>query len=111
MPGNTEALHISATNLFFLILLFVNEIAKIRICSKGFAFFLKRNTKIRIDVCTKNTNQSDIIEVKIFAGKDLVNSAKSIAGQSLEINIPDAKLWSTDFERLLNCGIYANYQC
>ena len=54
------------------------------------------NNRIAVDVCTQNTNRTDIVEVKIFDNDNLINSAKSVAGQSLEISIPNVKLWSTD---------------
>ncbi len=52
--------------------------------------------RVKVDVCTRNTNVADVVEVKIFDGKALVSSAKMAAGQSLEMGIPNAKLWSTD---------------
>ena len=54
------------------------------------------NNKIKVDVCTHNTSNTDIVEVKIFDRGKLINSAKAAKGQSLSVNIPDAKLWSTD---------------
>jgi beta-galactosidase/beta-glucuronidase len=54
------------------------------------------NNKIKINVQTRNTTQEDILEVKIFDGNKLVNSAKAITGQPVDINIPDAKLWLPD---------------
>jgi beta-galactosidase/beta-glucuronidase len=52
--------------------------------------------RIKINVATQNTSRADIVEVKIFDGKNLVNSARAIAGESLEISIPNAKLWSVN---------------
>lgn len=52
--------------------------------------------KIKIDVVTQNTTSGDIVEVKIFDGNNLVNSSKAVAGESIEIGIPNAKLWSVD---------------
>lgn len=51
---------------------------------------------IKVDVATQNTTRADIVEVKIWDGKDLVNSAKAAVGEPLEIVIPNAKLWSVD---------------
>lgn len=66
--------------------------------------------RMKVDVCTQNTNQADIVEVKIFDGKNLVNSAKAVAGQSLEINIPEAKLWSVNSPFLydMEVNLYSN---
>jgi len=54
------------------------------------------NNKIKIDVCTQNTSATDFVEVKLFDQNKLVNSAKAAKGQSLSINVPNVKLWSTD---------------
>lgn len=53
-------------------------------------------SKIKVDVATQNTNIGDVVEVRIFDGKTLVNSAKSVVGESIEIGISNAKLWSVD---------------
>ncbi|MDR1610823.1 MAG: beta-galactosidase [Candidatus Symbiothrix sp.] len=39
---------------------------------------------------------SGIVEVKITDGRTIVASAKAVAGQTLELPIPDAKLWSPE---------------
>ncbi|MDR1631997.1 MAG: beta-galactosidase [Dysgonamonadaceae bacterium] len=39
---------------------------------------------------------SGIVEVKITDGGTIVASAKAVAGQTLELSIPDAKLWSPE---------------
>jgi beta-galactosidase/beta-glucuronidase len=52
--------------------------------------------KLKVEIQTRNTNLADVIEVKIFDGSNLVNAAKAVAGQPVDINIPDAKLWSPD---------------
>ena len=69
-------------------------------------------SRLNVNVYTQNTNQADIVEVKIFDGKALVNSAKAAAGQSLEINIPNAKLWSPDSPFLydMEVSLYSNGQ-
>lgn len=52
--------------------------------------------KLKVDVATQKTNSGDIVEVKIFEGNNLINSAKAVVGESIEIGIPNAKLWSVD---------------
>jgi len=54
------------------------------------------NKKLNIDICTQNTNNADIVEVKIFDAGKLINSAKAANGQSLSVSIQNAKLWSPD---------------
>lgn len=54
------------------------------------------NNKMKVDVSARNADRSDVVEVRILDGDNLVNVAKAVAGQSLEINIPGAKLWSPD---------------
>ncbi len=51
---------------------------------------------IKVDVATQNTTRADVVEVKVFDGKNLVNSSKAAAGEPLEIAIPNAKLWAVD---------------
>jgi len=54
------------------------------------------NNKLNVDVCSQNTTEADIIEVKIFDSGKLINSAKAANGQSLSVSIQNAKLWSPD---------------
>ncbi len=52
--------------------------------------------KIKVSVCTKNTNAADVVEVKILDNKTVVNASKAAAGQCLEFNIANPKLWSPE---------------
>ena len=52
--------------------------------------------RLTIDICSENTNQADWLEVLVFDGNNRVASSKAVPGQSMEINIPDAKLWSPE---------------
>ena len=54
------------------------------------------NNKLNVEVCSQNTTEADIIEVKIFDSGKLINSAKAANGQSLSVSIQNAKLWSPD---------------
>ena len=67
-------------------------------------------SRLSVNVFTKNIKSSDIVEVKVLDGTASVATAKAITGQSLELNIPDAKLWSPESPFLYNIEInlYSN---
>jgi beta-galactosidase/beta-glucuronidase len=52
--------------------------------------------RLSVQVDTRNTQLSDIVEVKIRDGQILIASAKAVSTQTLELNITDAKLWSPE---------------
>ena len=54
------------------------------------------NNLLSVDVSAKNTRFSDIVEVKILSGGSIIASAKAAPCQTLDLNIPDAKLWSPE---------------
>lgn len=54
------------------------------------------NNNLKVKVCTKNTESSDIIEVKLKDNDRVIASAKGVVGQTLDIAIPNAKLWSPE---------------
>lgn len=54
------------------------------------------NNNLKVEVCTKNTESSDIVEVKLKDNNKVIASAKGVAGQTLDISIPNAKLWSPE---------------
>lgn len=60
---------------------------------------------VNIAVQTANTQQGDVVEVTILEGKKTVAVAKAVASQSLEIALPDAKLWSPEFPFLYDLHI------
>ena len=66
--------------------------------------------RLTVDICSKNTTQSDWLEVFVFDGKSKIASYKAVPGQSMEINIPDAKLWSPESPFLydLQVNLYSN---
>lgn len=51
---------------------------------------------VKVDVTTANTSPTDLVEVKVLDGGKLIALAKAVVSQSLEIAIPDAKLWSPE---------------
>lgn len=54
------------------------------------------NGSLQINVCTENTTPSNLVEVRIKDNNRVISTAKGVAGQSLSINIPNAKLWSPE---------------
>ncbi|HQB27490.1 MAG TPA: glycoside hydrolase family 2 TIM barrel-domain containing protein [Paludibacter sp.] len=52
--------------------------------------------RLTVQVNTKNTAQSDVIEVLIFDGATQIATQKSVVGQNFELRIPNAKLWSPE---------------
>lgn len=51
---------------------------------------------INIDTKAEGASASDIIEVTVMDGTKVIASGKSVAGQSLDIAVPNAKLWSPE---------------
>ena len=66
--------------------------------------------RLTVNVCTENVVKADVIEVLVFDGTQQVSVAKAAAGQSLELNIPKAKLWSPESPFLydLQINLYSN---
>ncbi len=66
--------------------------------------------RLSVDVCTQKTQPSDIVEVKVMDGTKVIATAKAVSCQTLELNIPDAKLWSPESPFLYNLevNLYAN---
>lgn len=54
------------------------------------------NNNLKVKVCTKNTESSDIVEVKLKDNNKVIASAKGVVGQTLDIAIPNAKLCSPE---------------
>lgn len=51
--------------------------------------------KLKVEVATDNGTCQDVIEVKIYDGKQLVATGKGLDGQTIDIQMPaDMKLWS-----------------
>ncbi|MDR1810298.1 MAG: beta-galactosidase [Prevotella sp.] len=51
---------------------------------------------LKVDILAANTHPADVIEVKALDGQQTVAVATAAASQSIEIAIPDAKLWSPE---------------
>ncbi|MDR2563038.1 MAG: beta-galactosidase [Prevotellaceae bacterium] len=51
---------------------------------------------LKADIATANTNAADIVEIKVIDGQKTLATVKAAVSQSLEIAIPDAKLWSPE---------------
>jgi len=68
------------------------------------------NNRLSVDVRTENTRFSDIIEVIALSEGNVIASAKAIPGQTLTLNIPNAKLWSPESPFLydMEINLYAN---
>jgi len=54
------------------------------------------NNRLTVDVCAKNTQPADIVEVRVKDGATVVATARASAGQSIQLNIPNSKLWSPE---------------
>ena len=52
--------------------------------------------RLSVNVCTENTRMADVVEIKVKDGANVVAQAKAVSGQTLDLNIPDAKLWSPE---------------
>jgi beta-galactosidase/beta-glucuronidase len=52
--------------------------------------------RISVDVHAANTQPADVVEVKILEAGKAVAIAKAASCQMLELNVPDAKLWSPE---------------
>jgi hypothetical protein len=62
-------------------------------------------SRVAVEVNTVNTQAADVVEVKILDGTTVISTAKSIPCQTLELNVPNAKLWSPDAPFLYNMVI------
>ncbi len=51
---------------------------------------------VKVDVETAHSKPGDVVEVTVMDGKSVVALEKCATSQSLEIYIPDAKLWSPE---------------
>ena len=52
--------------------------------------------RLSVDVCTQNALSSDIIEVKVKDGATVIATAKAAVGQTLDLHISNARLWSPE---------------
>ncbi|MGQ8338716.1 glycoside hydrolase family 2 protein [Sunxiuqinia sp. A32] len=54
------------------------------------------NSKVSIELVSCGTDYKDLYEVEVFDGTTKIATAKGSATQTVDISIPDAKLWDTD---------------
>ena len=68
------------------------------------------NNRLTVNVGTMNAQPSDIVEVKVLSGGNVIASAKAVPCQALDLNIPNAKLWSPESPFLydMEINLYAN---
>ncbi|HYG40950.1 MAG TPA: glycoside hydrolase family 2 TIM barrel-domain containing protein [Cytophagales bacterium] len=67
-------------------------------------------SRVNIEVLTEGQNKPNIIEVKVFDGKNQVATSRSLAGQPLELQLSSPKIWSPESPFLYNTevSIYSN---
>jgi len=53
-------------------------------------------SQFTVNVESNGTTSADVIEVKVYDGKNILSTTKASSCQKLEISIPDAKLWSPE---------------
>ncbi|GHV69357.1 hypothetical protein FACS1894199_17910 [Bacteroidia bacterium] len=53
-------------------------------------------SRLSVDVSAVNTEAADVVEVKILEAGKVVSTAKSVPFQTLELNLPNVKLWSPE---------------
>jgi len=68
------------------------------------------NNRLLVDVCTQNTKTTDVIEIKVKDGATVIASSKAVIGQTHELVIPNAKLWTpeTPFLYDMEVLLYSN---
>jgi len=54
------------------------------------------NGKITVDVICEKSTPSDMVEITVLDGATVIATGKAAAGQSVDLSIPDAKLWSPE---------------
>jgi beta-galactosidase/beta-glucuronidase len=54
------------------------------------------NQRVSVELITNNTGYADVYEVLVMDGNKQVASAKASTCQTLEIPVPEAKLWDTE---------------
>lgn len=61
--------------------------------------------QLSFNVCTQNTNATNIVKVTVLDGSKTVATSKAVAGQSVDIALADIKLWSPESPFLYNVEI------
>jgi len=68
------------------------------------------NNKITVDAICEKSTSSDMVEVTVLDGATVIATGKAAAGQSVDLSIPNAKLWSPESPFLydLKINLYQN---
>jgi len=53
-------------------------------------------SQLTVNVVSNGTTAADVVEVKVYDGKNEIMTSKASSTEKLEISIPDAKLWSPE---------------
>jgi len=53
-------------------------------------------SQLTVSAESNGTTSADVVEVKVYDGKNILSTTKASSCQKLEISIPDAKLWSPE---------------
>lgn len=61
--------------------------------------------QLSFNVCTQNTNTTNIVKITVLDGSKTVATSKAVAGQSVDISLSDIKLWSPESPFLYNVEI------
>lgn len=61
--------------------------------------------QLSFNVCTQNTNTTNIVKITVLDGSKTVATSKAVAGQSVDIALADIKLWSPESPFLYNVEI------
>jgi len=62
-------------------------------------------SSLKVKVGTQNADPSDIVEVTLKDNNRVIATVKGVAGQDIDIAIPDAKLWSPDSPFLYDLNV------
>lgn len=61
--------------------------------------------QLSFNVCTQNTNTTNIVKITVLDGSKTVATSKAVAGQSVDIALSHIKLWSPESPFLYNVEI------
>ncbi|QIA07412.1 glycoside hydrolase family 2 protein [Draconibacterium halophilum] len=63
------------------------------------------NASLKVDASVCGTTFGDVYEVVLKDGNSVVSSGKAVAGQSVELAVPNAKLWSPELPFLYDLEV------
>lgn len=52
--------------------------------------------RLSVNILAKNVKQADIVEVKVLENGNVISSAKAVSCQTMDLYIPNVKLWSPE---------------